>query len=235
MSGNILNTVAIVVGGLIGMGLKKGIPERINKAVMRVQGLSIGIISLSGIIKATFTVNPDGTLSDSGGLLLLISLVVGCIVGELIGIESAIERAAQKIENGIKSDGFAKGFVASSLVFCVGAMAIVGALNEGLGQGSETLYLKSMLDFTTAIILAASLGAGVIFSAIPVLVLQGSISLLAMVIAPFLVGSVLLTNICLVGYAIVLCIGINFIFDLDIKVANLLPSFFIPVIYNFVF
>jgi uncharacterized membrane protein YqgA involved in biofilm formation len=126
---------------------------------------------------------------------------------------------------------FSKGFVSATLVFCVGAMSIVGALNEGLSGDANVLYVKAMLDFTTAIILTSTLGFGVGFAAIPVFVLQGSITLLAHQISPYLEGD-LLKNTCMVGYALVLCIGVNFVVNAKIKVANLLPALLIPVLYR---
>jgi uncharacterized membrane protein YqgA involved in biofilm formation len=234
MTGTIINVVGILAGGLIGLLLKKGIPDHINAAIMRTEGLAIAIIALNGVIASMFSVTETGRLTDSGGLLLLVSLVLGCLAGELLCIETAIENFGNRIEQRFKASGFARGFISASLVFCIGAMSIIGALNDGLTGDSSILIIKATLDFTTAIVLAAALGAGVMFAAVPVLLLQGGISLLAGSLSAVLAGA-LLDHICMVGYALVLCIGLNFLFDLKIKVANLLPALLVPIGYQLFF
>ena len=234
MTGTFVNVAGIIAGALMGLLLKRGIPDHINAAITRMEGLAIGIIALNGIIGAMFTVS-GGRLSDSGGLLLLISLVVGCLAGEVIRIQDRIEAFGAAVEQRSGAEGFSRGFVSATLVFCIGAMSIVGPLYDGLGRGSEVLFLKATLDFTTAIILAASLGIGVMFAAVPVLILQGGVSLLAMQLEPFLSSGPLLDNICMVGYAMVLCIGINFLLGTEIKVANLLPALLVPVVHYLIF
>jgi uncharacterized membrane protein YqgA involved in biofilm formation len=201
---------------------------------MQIEGLAISIIALNGIIAAMFTVNPEtGKLSDSGGLLLLVSLVVGCVAGELLRIDDHMNRLGQAVESRFKTKGFAKGFVTASLIFCIGAMSIIGPLNDGLRGDSSILFLKSALDFTTAIILASVLGYGVVFSAIPVLLFQGAVAMLSGWISPF-ISDGLLAMICMVGYAIVLVIGFNFLFNTKIKTANLLPALVVPIIYEMI-
>ena len=233
MFGTWVNVCGILLGSLIGVLLKKGISEHINDAVMRAEGLAIGIIALNGIIAAMFRVGEDGRISDRGGLVLLVCLVLGCLIGELLKIHDHIESLGLFVERRFHTSGFAKGFVSASLVFCIGAMALIGALNDGLTGDSSILFVKAALDFTTSIILAASLGVGVFFSAVPVLLIQGGISLLARQLSEFLSGSVL-DSICMVGYALVLCIGLNFLLRAKIKVANLLPALVLVVAYNFV-
>lgn len=235
MTGTWVNVGAILLGSLIGVLLKKGIPQRINDAIIRVEGLAIGIIALNGIIAAMFTADPaTGKLSDSGGLLLLVSLVLGCLVGEFARLDDRFNGFGLWVEKKLGAKGFATGFVTASLVFSIGAMAIIGALSDGLNGDSSVLLIKSTLDFTTAIVLASSLGVGVAFSALPVLALQGTVSLLSGWISPY-ISDELLGMICMVGYAIVLVIGINFLFGNRIKTANLLPALLIPVGYYFIF
>lgn len=232
MTGTWVNVGGIVLGALLGILLKKGIPQRIGDAIIQVEGLVIGVIALNGILKAMMTVDPaTGQLSDSGGLLLLISLVAGCLAGELLRLDDRLNHFGARIEKKLNAEGFAKGFITASLVFSVGAMSIIGPLNDGLSGDSSILLIKSVLDFTTAIVLASALGVGVLFSALPVLLLQGSVALLARWVEPF-ISDAMLAAICMVGYAIVLVIGVNFLCGTKIKTANLLPALLVPIVYN---
>ena len=233
MTGTIINVVAIIIGSLIGVALKKGIPTRITDSIVKVQGVAIIVISLNGIISAMFRVDPlTGTISDSGGLLLLISMVVGCLIGELLRIEDRIHTFAKNVESRFGTSDFAKGFVSASIIFPIGAMAVIGPLYDGLLGDTSVLMIKSTLDFVISIVLASTLGIGVLFSIIPVFIIQGSFALLAEAIYPF-VSPELLALFGMTGYAVVLCIGMNFTMDTKIKVANLLPALFIPVVYYF--
>lgn len=229
MIGTLINAGGVVLGSLLGLLLKKGIPERINDAVTKAEGLAIMIIALNGIIAAMFSADRStGKLSDSGGLLLLGCLVVGCIIGELIDIDRHLEKMGLWVEGRMNARGFAKGFITASLLFCVGAMSIIGPLNDGLRGDTSVLLVKSTLDFTTSIILASSLGVGVLFAAVPVLVLQGALAMLSRWIEPF-ISTELLNMVCMVGYTIVLAIGLNFVCKTAIKTANLLPALLLPI------
>jgi len=229
-----VNVGAIAAGSLIGVALKKGISEEMSSSVVKVQGVVIAVISINGMIGAMFMVDPvSGALNSSGGLLLLVAMVLGCAAGELLKIEDRVNIFAKKIENRFGADGFAKGFVAASLIFPIGALAVIGPLQDGLLGDASLLYIKSMLDFVISIVLASTLGIGVLFSFIPVLILQGGITLLAEAIYPFVTDH-LLDLFSMTGYAIVLCIGINFFAGAKIKVANLLPALLVPIIYYFI-
>ncbi len=233
MTGTIVNALAVVLGGLAGLLFNKGIRENLKDSIFKVEGIAVLIIGLNGVIANMFTVAEDGTLSDSGGMLLLISLVLGTLCGELLRIDDRMNAFGGWIEHRIKAEGFAKGFVNASIIFCVGSMAIIGALNDGLTGDSSVLFVKSVLDGVTALILASTMGAGVLGAAVPILIYQGAISLFASSLSGFFSSFPdLLTQISVVGYTIVLCIGINFIFGPKIKTANLIPAIFIPVLYN---
>lgn len=235
MIGTWVNVVGIVMGSLIGLLLNKGIPERINTSILKVEGVVIGIIGLNGVLSAMLKADTvTGKISDSGGLLLLVSLVLGCLVGELLRLDDRLNQFGRFVESRLKASNFATGFVTGTLVFCIGAMSVIGPLNDGLTGDTSILYIKTTLDFTTAIVLTSALGAGVLFSAVPVLVLQGTVALLARQIKPF-ISEGLLAVFCMVGFAIVLCIGVNFLCDAKIKTANLLPALVVPVVYYFVF
>ena len=173
-----------------------------------------------------------GTLASSGELLLIISLVLGTLAGEALRIDDRLNGLSGLVERRLPLSGFAQSFVNGALIYCVGAMAIIGALNDGLRGDASVLYIKSLLDGISSVVLGATLGPGVIFAALPVLVYQGSISLLAGALEPFLAGE-LLGQICGVGYCLVLCIGINFLGMTKIKTANMLPALLVPVLWSF--
>lgn len=222
------------MGSVIGLLLKRGIPEQISTSLMKAQGIAILVIGLNGVLTAMLYIDTNtGKINDQGALLLLVSLVLGCLIGEVLKIDGRINRGAAKIERRFETSDFSKGFVSASLIFCIGAMGIVGALNDGLTGDTTVLFTKALLDFVTSIILAASLGWGVIVAAIPVFVLQGAISLLAGIISPY-VSDELIRIFGMVGYALVMAIGINFLAGTKVKVANLLPALLIPIVYYFV-
>lgn len=232
MIGTFINVGTVLVGSLIGLLIKKGIPAHIEKAVMQILGLAVAIIGLNGMLGSMFTVDlTTGKLVESGTLVLLISLVAGALVGELLKLDDGLNRFGLFIERRTGAEGFAKGFIAASLMFCIGAMSIVGAFNEGISGDSSILILKSALDFVTAIVLSSTLGVGVAFAAVAVLLYQGGLTLAAGFLAPILAGE-LLNMICMVGYGIVICIGLNLLADTKIKTANLLPALLGPVVYN---
>ncbi len=231
MTGTWINMAAIVAGAVLGMLAKKGIPHRVEESLTRIQGLAVGLIGLNGVIASMFTVDADGGISDSGGLLLLVSLVLGCQAGELLQIDDRLSGLGDAVEKRVHIEGFSQGFITASIITCVGAMSIVGALNEGLTGNNEVLLVKSTLDFVTCLVLASSLGIGVAFAAVPTLIYQGAITLCAGFLAPY-ISDDLLNMICMVGYAIVICIGLNLLMNAKIKTANLLPAMVVPVLNN---
>ncbi len=232
MTGTLVNCVAVIAGGSIGLIFKKGIKDSYTESVNKSLGLAILIIGLNGVISNMFSV-ADGKISSSGELLLVVYLVIGTLFGEMLKLEQRFNGFCTKIESKFKAGGFASGFVNGTVLFCVGAMAIIGSINDGLQGDSSVLFVKSALDFTTAIIFGATLGFGVIFTFIPLLIYQGGITLLAGSLSGILQGDVL-TQLCAVGYSIIMAIGINFIFDKKFKTLNMLPSIFLPVVYHYI-
>ena len=232
MTGTLVNCVAVIAGGSIGLIFKKGIKDSYTESVNKSLGLAILIIGLNGVISYMFSV-ADGKISSSGELLLVVYLVIGTLFGEMLKLEHRFNGFCTKIESKFKAGGFASGFVNGTVLFCVGAMAIIGSINDGLRGDSSVLFVKSALDFTTAIIFGATLGFGVIFTFIPLLIYQGGITLLAGSLSGILQGDVL-TQLCAVGYSIIMAIGINFIFDKKFKTLNMLPSIFLPVVYHYI-
>ncbi|MDR0599432.1 MAG: DUF554 domain-containing protein [Treponema sp.] len=229
MLGPVVNAVTVVVCSLLGRFIIRGIPGRFEDTLKRGIGLAIIYVGIRG------------ALDNKRVLLLIMSLVTGALLGELIDIDRWMNRLGlwveRKLLRGRTGNGaggsFARGFVSASVLFCSGSMAIVGSMQSGLMGNNETLYAKSILDGSISIVFAASLGAGVAFSAIPVLIYQGGIALLAMAVKDLLTPPVI-NEMSAVGNLLVAAIGFNFVCLRDggeIKVANLIPAIFIPWIY----
>ena len=225
--------MAILVAGFLGCFIKKAIPERIEQPIMNMVGLSVALIALLGFFSTALTIE-DGVIKSNGEIMMLVCLAFGVAVGELLRIDDRINAWGQKIEARAGVDGFAKGFVTASLIFCIGAMAIFGALKDGISGDSSVLIVKSMIDAITTFILSTSLGIGVAFSGISVFIYQGSIAMLATFIQPYVTDAMMM-NICTVGYAIVLLIGTNMMGITKIKLANTLPAIVLSVIYTLIF
>lgn len=232
VQGSIVNAVGIIAGALLGMIIKDRLAERFKAIIMQALGLSVVIIGLSGTLSAIFRVSSDGTLESKDIMIMIIFLVVGAIIGEAIKIEENLNRFASLIQKKLPGSGgnFSVGFVSATLLFCVGAMAIVGSLEEGLTGNAGTLYAKSILDSISSIIFSATMGIGVLFSAIAVLIYQGSLTLLAEFLEPMLTPEVI-SQMSLVGNVLILGIGINLLEIRKIKVANMLPAVFLPIVY----
>lgn len=232
MTGTLVNAVAVIVGGLIGILLKKGIKERYTLSINKALGLAVLIIGINGVIANMFT-SDGGSLSSSGELLLVVFLVIGTFIGEILKLDERFGKFCKGIENKFSSDGFASGFINGTVLFCVGAMSIVGSINDGLTGNSSVLFVKSALDFVNAVIFGATLGYGVIFTFIPILIYQGGISLLAGTLSGILQGE-LLEQICMVGYAIIMAIGLNFLLKDKFKTLNMVPALLLPVAYHYI-
>lgn len=234
MTGTLVNTAAVIFGGVVGTLIKKGLPEKLEQALMKMLGLSVFIIGISGVLSAMLSVDTQGRLTSSGGLMLLFSLVLGALSGELLHIEDTLDKLGKWLGDKTGQSGdFSKGLVSASIIFCVGAMTIMGSFADGLSGDPSILFVKSGLDFVCALVLASTLGIGVAFSAIPVFIIQGGLTLLAVQLSPLLTQELNL-SLYTVGYAIVLCIGINFLGLTKIKTANLLPALLVPVVYHLV-
>ena len=221
--GTLVNVAAVFVGAVLGLLLHKGLPERLAGALMTGVGLSVLYIGI------------DGCLAGENMLVAVLSLVVGAAVGEMLNIDGVVNRLGKAVEERFrKKDGtgpsIAQGFVSASLLFCVGTMAIVGPLQSGLTGNHETQYIKAVLDAISAVVFTATLGVGVFLSAITVLVYQGGITLLAQAIAPYLTDTVVAEITC-VGSLLIIALSLNLLNITKIKVANLLPSVVLPVLF----
>lgn len=219
MFGTIVNALVVLVGGVVGNFVKQGFPERIKNTIM--QGLALAVM-LIGISMALKTENV---------MIIIGSLVVGGIVGELLDIELQLNRVGAWLESkfGGQQGEFGHGFVTASLVYCVGAMAIMGSLQGGLEGKHDILLAKSMLDGISSVVFASTMGLGVAFAALPILLYQGSITLLASWIAALLTATII-TEMSAAGGLLILGLGFNMLGMAKIKVGNLLPSIFAPIV-----
>lgn len=230
--GTIINTAAVICGGFLGMLFKKGIKEKVQKTLMAACGVSTIFIGIAGTLEGMLT-TVEGNIKTKGTMLLIFSLVIGSVVGEIIDIEKRMDGVGEKLKKLLKAENdnrFVEGFVSASLIICVGAMAIVGSIQDGLTGDYSMLLAKSVLDFVIVTIFASSYGIGAMCSAIAVFVYQGAITLIANFGGNF-IGEELIGYLSYVGSALIFCVGINITFGKRIKVGNMLPALVIPVIY----
>jgi uncharacterized membrane protein YqgA involved in biofilm formation len=224
MLGPLVNAIAVAFCALIGTFAAKKIPPRFREIVQKAVGLVVLYIGLKGSFDSKHT------------LLLILSLVIGGVIGEAINIDKAMNHfgdwMGRKISRGALSSAskFSQGFVQATLIFCVGSMAIVGSLQSGMQGDNNMLFAKSVIDGTTAIVLAAMFGLGVVFSCIPVFVYEGAIALIAMFAGNYL-SAECITEMSAAGSLTIAAIGFNFLGLPQIKVANLIPAIFVPLVY----
>ncbi len=234
--GTLINTAAILVGGLIGLFAGKILSERFQRILTVAMGLSVIAMSLADTVSKMLVPAENG-FTTQGTYCIIASLVVGGLLGELLDLDGALERFGGwlKAKTGSARDAaFVDAFVTTSLTVCVGAMAIMGALKDGLSGDYSILVVKSILDFVIVLVMTASAGKGSIFSAIPVFVLQGSVTLLARLIEPLL-NEHAMDCLSMVGSLLILCIGVNLMADgkYRIKVANLLPAIIVAAAISY--
>lgn len=232
--GTIINTAAILLGGVLGALFGRFLSESAQDTLTKVCGVSTLFIAVSGALEKMFSVE-NGVIVSSGSMLIVICLAIGAVIGEALKIEDAFERFGEwlKVKSGnAKDKGFVNAFVTASLTVCIGAMAIVGSLEDGLTGDYSILATKAVLDLIIIMVMSCSLGKGAVFSAIPVAVLQGSITALAGLLRPVMTTAAL-NNLSLVGNVLIFCVGINLVWDKRVKVANLLPAIVVAVIAAF--
>ena len=231
--GTLVNTAAVIAGSGIGLLIKGGLPKRFSDTLMQGLGLATLFIGAGGAMKGMLKVTANG-LDTTGTMILILSLVLGALAGELLNLEQKMEHLGEHIRKKVrgKEDGrFVEGFVTSSLVICVGAMAIVGSLQDGMEGDPSTLFVKAALDFVIVMIFSSTFGVGVMFSALPIFVYQGSITLFANLLKPFFTEA-LIANLSFVGSVLIFAVGINIAFGKKFKVANLLPAMLVPIAYQ---
>lgn len=223
MKGTIANTAAVVLGTSLGLLLQKGIPERFKTTIM--QGLSLAI----------FLIGVQMALTTGNILIVIGSLVIGGLIGEVLKLDRMLEKLGQRFEKRLSTStgSISKGFVTSSLVYCVGSMAVVGAIQDGLTGNAEVLYAKAMLDGIASVVFSSTLGFGVMLSAISVFIYQGTITLLASY-AGTLMTPVAIAEMTATGGLLIVAIAANMLEVAAIKVVNLLPAVFVSILLAFI-
>ena len=232
--GTIINTGAILIGGLLGILLENAIPEKIQNTLIKAMGICVLFLGISGALQEMLTVEGE-KLTSSGGMMVIISFILGSLVGEIIDIEQRIEQFGawlkRKTKNGSDAK-FIEGFVTTSLIVSIGAMAVVGAIQDGLWGDYSLLAAKAILDFIIVMIMAASIGKGCVFAAIPVALFQGGITILAGFIQPIMTDQAM-PNLSLTASILIFCVGVNLVWGNRIKVANMLPSILFAIVLAF--
>lgn len=223
--GTIINVGGIVVGGVAGMFAGKLMNERFQDTLMKASGISVLFIAVAGVMDGMLSLK-DGGIVSGRSMLVTLCIILGAFVGELINIEKGFERFGEwlKVKTGnAKDGGFVNGFVTASLTVCIGAMAVVGSIQDGILGDYSTLATKAALDFVIVMVMTSSMGKGCIFSAIPVGVFQGTVTALATLIKPLMTEAAL-ENLSLIGSILIFCVGINLVWGKRIRVANFLPA-----------
>lgn len=232
--GTIINVAGVIAGGLLGMLMEKGLPKRFQDILIQASGLSVLFLGISGTMEEMLKIVEGGLVSE-GSMMVIVCFVVGALLGELLNLEKHMEDFGVWLREKTKSNGdthFIEGFLTTSFTICIGAMAVVGAIKDGIYGDYSILAAKSVLDTIMVFVMTASLGKGCIFSAIPVAVFQGGITLLSTFIEPLLTDAAM-ANLSLTGSMLIFCVGLNLIWGKKIKVANLLPTLILAVAWAF--
>lgn len=233
--GTIVNILAIIAGGSLGLLIKGGLKQKMQDTFMQACGLATIFIGIGGTLSGMFTIN-NGKIETTGTLLLICSLVIGGLIGETIDLEEKMDHLGEKLKVMVKVQNdskFVDGFVTSTLVVCVGAMAVVGSIQDGLTGDPTMLFAKALLDGIIVLVFASVFGVGAIFSALPLGIYQGLITICAVLIAPYLTNT-LISELSYIGSALIFGVGINISFGKKFKVGNLLPAILVPVFYEII-
>lgn len=233
--GTIVNVILVTVGGLLGLLFGKLVKKEMQQSIISVIGVVVMFIGISGAMEKMLTIGAEG-LSASGSLMLIFCVVIGTFIGELINIEGGFERFGEwlKKKSGNSSDtGFLDAFLTTSFTVCIGAMAIVGSIQDGLLHDPSMLIAKSVIDLVTVFMLTSALGKGCIFSAIPIAILQGGVTLCSGLLKPLMTDTAL-NYLSMTGSVLIFCVGLNLLWPKKIKVANMLPTIVLAVIWALV-
>lgn len=233
-AGTLINIAGILVGGLTGMTFGKIMKPRYQEILMLATGVCVLFIGMGGALENMLTIT-DGQLSSGGTLMIIICFALGSLLGEWLNIERQIARFGEwlKIKTGSRGDAtFVDGFVTASMTICIGAMAVVGAIQDGIFGDYSVLAAKAVIDLILILVMTASMGRGCMFAAIPVGVFQGCITLLARLVQPLMTEQAL-ANLSLTGSIMIFCIGINLVWNRKIRVVNMLPTIVLAVAWAF--
>lgn len=236
--GTLANTGAILLGGAVGLLCGRAVKPRMQQTIVAGMAVATMFVGVAGTLKEMFRADvATGDLHAHGAFMMVMCLAAGAVLGELLNLDDAIERFGgwiRRVTRNERDDSFINAFVTASLTFCIGAMAIVGSIEDGLNGQPETLYLKAVMDGVFTAALVVSLGKGAVFSAIPILLYQGGITLGARALAPVFTPAAM-SNLSLVGNVLIFCVGWNIIHgEKKVRVANLLPALVLAVAWAFV-
>ena len=233
--GTLINTIAVIAGGLMGMCLKNGMKQKTQEILMQACGVATIFIGASGTLAKMFTVS-DGVFETQGSMLLIFSLVLGSLLGEWLNIEEKMDALGERIKAAVKAQNdnlFVEGFVNISLIICVGAMAIVGSIQDGISGDYSMLATKAVLDFVIVLVFASTYGLGTVFSAVPIFLYQGSITLIAALAGSF-IPEAIISDLSFVGSALIFCVGVNVGFGKKFRVGNMLPALIMVVVIDMI-
>lgn len=228
--GTIINVIAIIAGGIIGLFLKKEVSKKMQEGMLTSLGLCTVFIGMIGVIEQVNNIT-------NVTMMMVISLIIGTMLGTWIDFDAIFIRLGEKLKvvtNSKKDKDFLKGFLTTSFTVAIGAMAIIGSIKDGMQHDYSILFAKSILDFTITLMMTTTMGKGCIFACIPVFILQGIMTLIAFFVGPFLITTAI-NNLSLVGSMIICCVGINLMFDKKIKIANMLPSLLVALLWAYIF
>ena len=234
--GTLINTAAIILGGLSGHFFGKALKERHQTSLTSACGVSVLFIGIAGAMQGMLTIQ-DGVITSGQTMLVTLCLAIGTLIGEIINIEDGFERFGEwlKIKSGnAKDKDFVNAFVTASLTVCIGAMAIVGAIQDGIFGDWSLLATKAVLDFIIIMVMTCSLGKGCAFSAIPVFVFEGAVTVFATFLKP-LMTELAMDYLSLIGSILIFCVGLNLVWGKKIRVANMLPAVVLAVVAALIF
>lgn len=234
--GTIINGAGIILGGIIGLIFGHFLKERFQEGLTMACGISVLFIGIAGAMEGMLHIQ-GGTISSGQSMGVVICLALGTLVGEAIDIESRFESFGEWLKRktgNAKDKNFVNGFVTASLTVCIGAMTIVGAIQDGISGDWSILATKAILDFVIILVMTCSFGKGCIFSAIPVFLFEGSITFLAVLIKPLMTDATL-ESLSLIGSILIFCVGLNLVWGKKVRVANLLPSIVFAIIAALLF
>ncbi len=233
--GTLVNAIAIIAAGATGCLAGNRIPQKMQDTLMKANALAVLFLGVAGVIAKMLTIS-DGSLSTSGTMMMVISLALGAVVGELLDIEEKFNTFGEwlKVKTGNARDkNFVNAFVTASLTVCIGAMAVIGSIQDGMYGDHSILFAKAVMDFIIVLVMSASMGKGCAFSAIPVAVVQGCMTALARLLQPLMTDAAM-TNLSLVGSVLIFAVGVNLLWGKKVRVANLLPALVVAVVMAYI-
>lgn len=232
--GTLINAVGVILGGFLGLLVGHKLTKATQDSILKSAGFSVLFLGILGVCEQALSLNGNKLISK-GAMMLIISLTLGTLLGELLGIEKLFENLGiylKKVTKSEKDSSFIDAFITASLTICIGAMAIIGSIQDGIFGDYSILMAKAILDMIVILILTSTKGRGAIFSVVPLIIFQGVITIFAKFISPIMTD-LALSNLSLVGSVLIFCVGVNLVWNMNVKVANMLPAIIIAVIFSF--